>query len=53
MMVLWAEKYGYTDAASSTAPAKIAEVIGLIDRRLQKQAEQGSRYLVGETADSR
>ncbi|MDA9941590.1 glutathione S-transferase family protein, partial [Luminiphilus sp.] len=41
-------KYGYTDAASSTAPAKIAEVIGLIDRRLQKQAEQGSRYLVGE-----
>jgi hypothetical protein len=42
-------KYGYTDAASSTAPAKIAEVIGVIDRRLQKQAEQGSRYLVGET----
>jgi glutathione S-transferase len=42
-------KYGYTDAASSTAPAKIAEVIGFIDRRLQKQAEQGSRYLVGET----
>jgi glutathione S-transferase len=43
------QKYGYTDAASSTAPAKIAEVIGIIDRRLQKQAEQGSRYLVGET----
>jgi glutathione S-transferase len=42
-------KYGYTDAASSTAPAKIAEVIRLIDRRLQKQAEHGSRYLVGET----
>jgi glutathione S-transferase len=42
-------KYGYTDEASLTAPAKIAEVTGLIDRRLQKQAEHGSRYLVGET----
>ena len=42
-------KYGYTDAASLTAPAKIAEVTGLIDRRLEKQAEHGSRYLVGET----
>ena len=42
-------KYGYTDEASLTAPAKIAEVTGLIDRRLEKQAEHGSRYLVGET----
>ena len=42
-------KYGYTEAASLTAPAKIAEVTGLIDRRLEKQAEHGSRYLVGET----
>ena len=42
-------KYGYTEAASLTAPAKIAEITGLIDRRLEKQAEHGSRYLVGET----
>ena len=43
------QKYGYTDEASSAAPAKIAEVTRLIDRRLQKQAEHGSGYLVGET----
>ena len=30
------------------APAKIAEVITLIDARLQRQSERGSPYLVGD-----
>ena len=42
-------KYGYSEEASSTAPAKIAEVIGLIDGRLEAQEKLGSRYLVGDS----
>ena len=41
-------KYGYSDAASAAAPAKIAEAIALIDNRLAQQAERGSPYLVGD-----
>jgi len=41
-------KYGYSDEASATAPAKVAEVITLLDRRLQQQSDQGSKYLVGD-----
>lgn len=41
-------KYGYSDEASAAAPAKIAEVITLIDTRLQRQSERGSPYLVGD-----
>jgi len=41
-------KYGYSEESSSTAPAKIAEVIGLIDSRLEAQEELGSPYLVGD-----
>ena len=42
-------KYGYSEEASSAAPAKIAEVIGLIDGRLEAQQKLGSRYLVGDS----
>ncbi len=42
-------KYGYSDEASAAAPAKIAEVITLIDTRLKQQAERGSKYLVGDS----
>ncbi len=42
------QKYGYSEEASSAAPKKIAEVITLIDRRLEAQEKQGSRYLVGD-----
>ena len=42
-------KYGFSDDASAAAPGKVAEVIALLDQRLQQQAEQGSRYLVGDT----
>ena len=41
------EKYGYSDEASAAAPGKVAEVIALLDRQLQLQSDQGSRYLVG------
>lgn len=41
-------KYGYSEEASAAAPAKIAAVISLIDRRLESQKQRGSRYLVGD-----
>ena len=43
-----ARKYGYSEAASAAAPAKIAEVLRLVDRRLETQARRGSPYLVGD-----
>ena len=44
-----AQKYGYSEGASATAPGKIAEVITLIDNRLQAQEKNGSSYLIGDT----
>tara|TARA_B110000438_G_C15797340_1_gene643439 strand:+ start:1092 stop:1940 length:849 start_codon:yes stop_codon:yes gene_type:complete len=44
-----AQKYGYSEQASAAALAKIAEVIHLIDRRLEAQEKQGSPYLVGNS----
>jgi len=43
-----ARKYGYSEEASTAAPAKIAEVIRLFDRRLEAQERRGSAYLVGD-----
>jgi glutathione S-transferase len=43
-----ARKYGYSDDASSKAPSKMAEIIKLIDRQLEKQEEKGSKYLIGD-----
>ncbi|MCC5887883.1 MAG: hypothetical protein JJT88_15725 [Gammaproteobacteria bacterium] len=43
-----ARKYGYSEEASVAAPAKVAEVIRLVDRRLEAQASRGSPYLVGD-----
>jgi glutathione S-transferase len=43
-----ARKYGYSEDASAAAPAKVAEVLRLIDRRLEAQADRGSPYLVGD-----
>ena len=42
-------KYGYSEAASAAAPRKIAEVLRLIDRRLEAQQNRGLRYLVGDS----
>lgn len=42
-------KYGYSEDASASAPAKIAEVLSLIDRRLEAQLQRGSQYLVGDS----
>ena len=42
-------KYGYNDEASAAAPKKMAEVVGLIGRRLESQEKAGSRYLIGDS----
>ena len=44
-----ARKYGYTEAASSDAPGKIADGISVLNSRLEAQAERRSRYLVGDS----
>jgi len=44
-----AQKYGYSEEASAAAPGKIAEVISLIDNRLQAQEKKGSGYLIGDS----
>ena len=44
-----AQKYGYSEEASTAAPGKIAEVITLIDNRLQAQEKNGSSYLIGDS----
>ena len=45
-------KYGYNETASAAAPAKVAEVIALIDARLKTQAENCSAYLVGDAVSA-
>jgi len=42
------QKYGFSEEASSAAPTKIAQVISLIDERLETQKKNGSPYLVGD-----
>ena len=44
-----ARKYGYSEEASSQAADKIAEIISLIDSRLETQESLGSSYLVGNS----
>lgn len=44
-----AHKYGFSEEASAAAPEKIAEVISVLDRRLETQLQKGSKYLIGET----
>ena len=46
---LLGQKYGFSEEASALAPRKIAEVIALLDRRLETQSQRGSKYLVGDT----
>ena len=41
------QKYGFSEKASAAAPTKIAEIISLIDRRLEAQEKIDSRFLVG------
>lgn len=41
-------RYGYDAAAAAAAPARCAEVLGLLARRLAAQRRRGSRYLVGD-----
>jgi glutathione S-transferase len=41
-------KYGYSPEAAAAAPARCAELIGILARRLERQQALGSRYLIGE-----
>ena len=43
-----AQKYGFSEKASAAAPTKLAEILKLIDRRLEQQKANGSEYLVGD-----
>ena len=47
-----ARKYGYSEAASAAAPGKIAEVLRVIDRRLEAQQQRGVPYLVGDAVSA-
>ena len=42
-------KYWYGEAAAAAAPARCAEVMGLLADRLRSQRERGSRYCVGQS----
>ena len=41
-------KYGYSEEASAAAPAKVAQIVALMDSRLEQQAAKRSKYLVGD-----
>lgn len=41
-------KYGYTPAAAEAAPRRVAEILGLLHTRLERQQRGGHRYLMGE-----
>ena len=43
-----AQKYGYSEEASAAARGKIAEVITVLDGRLESQVQRGSKYLAGD-----
>lgn len=45
-------KYGYSENASTSAPAKMAQIVDLIARRLEAQEKAGSRYLVGDSVSA-
>ena len=41
-------KYGYSESASSSAPAKIINALKVIDAKLKSQEELNSKFLVGD-----
>jgi glutathione S-transferase len=41
-------KYGFSEEASAAAPTKVAQIVTLMDSRLEQQAAKGSKYLVGD-----
>jgi glutathione S-transferase len=41
-------RYGYSPEAAAAAPARCAELLGLLAAHLAAQAARGSRYLVGD-----
>ena len=47
-----AQKYGFSEKASSAAPRKLAEILELVDLRLEEQKTKGSAYLVGDSVSA-
>lgn len=43
-----ATKYGYDEELVARAPARMAAIIGALDRQLKRQQAQGRRFLVGD-----
>jgi glutathione S-transferase len=41
------KKYGYSAEAAETAPARMIEILGLLDARLSAQKAKGSRFFIG------
>jgi len=42
-------KYGYNPQAAEAAPARTAEIIGVLARQLESQRHKGGRFLVGNS----
>ena len=43
-----AARYGYGEAASARAPARVAEILRTLSAQLRTQAERGRRFLIGD-----
>lgn len=43
-----AARYGWSESAAKRAPARAAEVVGLLAARLESQHARGRKYLIGE-----
>jgi hypothetical protein len=47
-MLAFGSKYGYSPGAAAAAPAKVAQVVTALAKRLESQRLRGSRFLIGE-----
>jgi len=41
------KKYGYTPEAGAAAPARVAQILQLLNLRLEQQQRQGSKFFIG------
>jgi glutathione S-transferase len=48
MIARMGARYGYSETAAGTAPARAAEILRMLASRLEKQHSSGSDYLVGD-----
>lgn len=40
-------KYGYSPAAAAAAPARVVEILQILDTQLSREAAKGSKYFIG------